>query len=239
MRLAPILLVLLFAPLGHASASPMIHTLGPYKAPTLAVFPPLESLTYKQVPVANPQAAAALAAGQAFHRLSEEVPSPDFDLQDCAQDFGEQNERFEDSVDVVLEHVARAQSRYVTLMMMGDARYAMSAAEHLGRLYESVEDRYWSDSFLACVDAAGLVARSAGFLERAFEAMLFCDQVAMHFHHPETACHTWLRDHDYSFHGNPVELTGQERYERSDWPQAYRAPHPGGPVSSEGSSGAW
>lgn len=47
--------------------------------------------------------------------------------------------------------------------------------------------------------------------------MLFCDRVAMHFHHHETPYQEWLSQHDYRFDGNPTELTGQRRYERSDW----------------------
>lgn len=218
MRLAPILLVLLFAPLGHALASPfVVGTLRSYKGLTPPVYPPIESLTYEQLPRSNPQAAAALAAGQAFHRLSDSVPNPELNVQRCAQDISEQFGRFQESVDAVLVYFIRAQSNYVVLLMMGGARYAMSAAERLGRLYQSLEDRYESDNLLDCVEAAGLEPRAAGFDEPAFEAMHFCDRVAIHFHHPETACHTWLRNHNHYFHGNPMELTGQRRYERSDW----------------------
>lgn len=216
MRLMTLILALLVVPVGHASASPVVGTLRLYKGPMQPDYPLFESLTYPPVPITNPMAAAAFVAGRAQHRLSEAVPTPVPDLQRCAEHFGKELERFQASVDAAFVYFARAQSRYLTLMMMGDARYAMSAAEQLGRLYESMEDRYSGDMW-DCADAAGIVPRESGFLERALEAMHFCDDVAMHFHHPETACNTWLRDHDYTFDGNPMELTGQQRYERSDW----------------------
>jgi hypothetical protein len=190
-------------------------------------YPALEHLHYTVVPRPHRHAESRLADARRLHEHFDTIEFPAFGGTCGSNERSAWVLRWNQTARYASIIQGQVQRAYETVMRSGDAQLAMSAALHLGQMFETAAAWFVDEALEECRLNSGLAAHPGifyyRFLDRAFEAYRYCDGVAVYFRHRESECQQGARSLHAWIDLDPVELIGATRYESSDRPAPFSA----------------